>query len=117
MPVLLFPVVRRQTITSARQIGHPRLLRNNLPLPAVSISITGVSRDSAGAALGGCTVTLFKVSTQNGFPVFTQQAVMVSDGSGNYSFVVGADGPYRVTFDLDGAPIRAGLTLKSLAGV
>lgn len=87
------------------------------PLPALSISISGVSRDSSGVALAGCTCTLFKVATNDALPVFTQMASTVSDGSGNFSFVVGFDGPYRVTFDLDGAQIRAGLTVKTLAGV
>lgn len=97
---------------------------SRLPLPAISAVITGVSRDASGVALGGCTCTLFKVtqgaSDAQGVspaPVFTQVATTVSDGSGNYSFVVGFDGPYRVTFDLAGAPIRAGITLKSLTGV
>jgi hypothetical protein len=48
---------------------------------------------------------------------YEQVAQTVSDGSGNYSFVVGFDGPYRVTFDLDGSPVRAGLTLNTLSGV
>jgi hypothetical protein len=91
-------------------------------IPAFSASITGVSRDSTGAALGGCTCTLFKVTESPvnrslGSPVFTQVATTTSDGSGNFSFVVGFDGPYRITFDLNGAPIRAGITLKSLNGV
>ena len=88
-----------------------------LPLPALGLTLSGVSRDSTGAALGGVTCTLFKVATAGAFPEFVQQAVTVSDGSGNYSFLVGFDGPYRVTFDLDGAPIRAAITLKTLAGV
>ena len=87
------------------------------PLPAASVTIAGVSRDASGAALGGCTCTLLKVETLGGETVFTQLATAVSDGSGNYSFVVGFSGPYRVMFDLDGAPTRAGLTLKTLSGV
>lgn len=60
---------------------------------------------------------MFRVTENGATPTFTHIATVISDGSGNYSFVVGFDGPYRVTFDLDGAPIRAGLTLKSLTGV
>jgi hypothetical protein len=86
------------------------------PLPVDSVSIIGVSRDAAGAPLGGCTCTLFKVTETSGLPVFTQYASMVSDGSGNFSFVVGFDGPYRVTWDLDGTPVRAGISLKTLSG-
>lgn len=103
--------------------GVPPNFCGNRLLPALGATLSGVSRDSAGVALAGCTCTLFRVtespnlSTGQGVPVFTQVAVTVSDGSGNYSFPVGFDGPYRVTFDLDGAPIRAGLTLKSLSGI
>lgn len=99
-----------------RAVAHT-IPRGRFPMPAVGYTLSGVSRDSAGAALAGCTCTLFKVATANGLPVFTQLAAMISDGTGNYSFNVGSDGPYRVTFDLDGAPIRAGLTLKTLTGV
>ena len=105
------------------RMGVPPSLRGKIPLPAIARTITGVSRDSTGAALAGCTCTLFRVNKQAtdaagvaGTDLFTQMATTVSDGSGNYSFTVGAD-DYRVTFDLAGAPIRAGLTLKTLSGV
>lgn len=92
------------------------------PLPALGVSIAGVSRDSLGAALGGCTCTLFRVAntlnplTGTNNVTYTQVAQTVSDGSGNYSFVVGFDGPYRVTFDLAGTPTVAGLTVNTLSG-
>ena len=96
---------------------HPK----SIPLPAATVSIVGVSRDSVGVALGSCTCTLFKVRTVydaagTATITYTQVATTVSDGSGNYSFVVGFDGPYRVTFDKGGAPILAGITLNSLSG-
>lgn len=105
--------------------GVPPNLVGTFLLPRVGVTITGVSRDSTGVALAGCTCILFKVTqspnpvtaAQTGATTFTQMATTVSDGSGNYSFNVGFDGPYRVTFDLDGAPIRAGITLKTLSGV
>lgn len=87
-----------------------------VPLPAIGRVLAGVSRDSAGAALGGCTCTLLKVNTTGAEAVFTQVATTVSDGAGNYSFVVGFEGPYRVMFDLAGAPVLAGITLKTLSG-
>lgn len=116
MQPILFLLARLMTTGSARQLGSPRLLKGFTPLPAKSWSITGVSRDSTGAALGGCTCTLFKADTTGPLPRFTQYGAAVSDGSGNFAFIVGADGPWRVTFDLDGAPVRAGITLKTLAG-
>lgn len=45
-------------------------------------TITGVTKDNAGAALGGCTVFLFNNATN------TLEQTTISDGSGNYSFVV-----------------------------
>lgn len=111
--------------TGIRRRGVPPNFCGNRLLPAIGSTITGVSRDSTGVALAGCTCILFKVTqspnpvtaAQTGATTFTQMATTVSDGSGNYSFNVGFDGPYRVTFDLDGAPIRAGITLKTLSGV
>jgi len=91
-------------------------MRPSMPLPAIKSSLTGISRDASGAPLGGCTVTLFRVNTASGFPVFTQVDTQVSDGSGNWNFVVGLNGPYRVTYDLDGSPVRAGITLNTLMG-
>jgi hypothetical protein len=68
-------------------------------------------------ALGGCTCTLFLVTTADGTgtDIFTQVAQQVSDGSGNFTFTVPVVGNWRVTFDLAGSPIRAGITLKNLA--
>lgn len=94
-----------------------RGMRLPLPvLPTASLTIAGVSRDGNGVALGGCTCTLFRVTQAAGVTVFTQIAQQVSDSNGNYAFVVDTETPYRVTFDLDGVPVRAGITLKSLTG-
>lgn len=119
MPPILFKlkklVIRNDTRT---QKGVPPSLSGGIPLPPLPPRyITGVSRDNNGNPLGGCTCTLFKVRTNTPYPVYTQVDTTVSDGSGNYTFLVGFDGPYRVTFDLNGAPIRAGLTLNTLSGV
>lgn len=72
--------------------------------------IAGVSRDSAGAALGVCTMTLFR----NDGGVLTQEQTTTSDASGNYSFVVDKTRSYRVVCDKTG-PVVAGIS-GSLAG-
>lgn len=78
------------------------------------VQIAGVSRDSTGAILGGCTCTLFRVDGTD----FIQEQRTISDPTtGAYVFNVSPTAVYRVTFDLAGAPIRAGITLKSLSGV
>ena len=73
--------------------------------------ISGVSRDSTGAALGGCTVDLFRQGDQQ------WMARTVSDGSGNYSFTVMQSTPWFVRFDLEGSPDRAGTTKNNIVGV
>lgn len=117
MPPIIFTLGGPHlNLDSSRRRGVPPNLCGMFPLPARAFAITGVSRDSAGAAVGGCTCTLFRVSTTGSETVFTQLATTVSDGSGNYSFSVGAEGPYRIVFDLDGAPAKAGVTAKTLSG-
>lgn len=89
-----------------------------IPMPAVKRLLSGVSRDSTGAALPGCTCTLFLVTTDAlGRLLYTQMDQTVSDAvTGAYSFNVAQAAAYRVTFDLAGAPIRAGITLDTLKG-
>ncbi len=89
------------------------------PLPFVGWLITGVSRDNTGAVLPSCVCTLFSVGSDAlGRKTYTQVDQMVSDATtGAYSFSVNSTGAYRVTFDLAGSPIRAGLTLDTLVGV
>lgn len=75
--------------------------------------LTGVTRDSAGAALGACTVHLFL--TQGDLEV----AEMVSDASGNFSFSVGTGTgtKYYIVAYLPGSPDRAGTSLNTLTPV
>lgn len=96
--------------------SEPAVVHWLAPYPPTVLHITGVSRDSSGVALGGCTCTLFLVTKADGTgtDIFTQYAQQVSDGSGNFSFTVSAVGDWRVTFDLAGSPTRAGITLKNL---
>jgi hypothetical protein len=116
-PILFTVGNIHRSLSSALRKGVAPFMPELMPIMGpIGLTISGVSRDSTGAALGGCTCTLFRVNTAGPLTTFTQLAVTTSDGSGNYSFVVGTDGPYRVTFDLDGAPIRAGISLKTLAG-
>lgn len=87
------------------------------PLPVPVYNITGVSRDGAGAPLGGMRCTLFRVDTDNdGVKTYTQIMWVISDGSGNYSFPVGFAENYRVTTDLTGSPNKAGISLDTLIG-
>jgi hypothetical protein len=76
--------------------------------------ITGVSRDSSGVIIPNCTMNLFKVDSTGTYKTYTHMGTTISDGSGNYSFVVGA-GAYRVTGD-NAAETLAGLTLNNISG-
>lgn len=74
-------------------------------------TISGVTKDSAGANLAGVTVTLF-VSGNN---LFVSQAV--SDGSGNYTLTIDKSGPFFIEAYKVGAPDVAGTTVNTLVGV
>jgi hypothetical protein len=73
-------------------------------------SLTGVSRDNTGSALGGCTVKVFRTADDTKAPFDT-----VSDASGNWSVNVGAErGPFWLREEKDGSPYRAGTSINTL---
>ena len=78
--------------------------------PERNYLVSGVTRDSTGAALGGCTVKLFNAATD----VLTQTTT--SDGSGNYSFIVDKTQSWYVVSYKPGAPDVAGTTVNTLVG-
>jgi len=103
-----------------QKLGLPPPMHGvRLSLTPVSWTLTGISRDSTGAPLAGCTCTLFRVTENGAMTLFEQEQQVVSGADGSYVFTGSSPEPYkyRVTFDLAGAPVRAGLTLKSLVGV
>jgi hypothetical protein len=74
--------------------------------------ITGVTKDSTGAALGGCTVTLFK--TVDNLPCCTT----VSDAAGNYSFSIDGNSEARFAVSYKaGSPDVTGATVNTLVPV
>jgi hypothetical protein len=72
--------------------------------------VSGVTKDSSGAALAGCTVRLFNTATN----VLEQTAV--SDASGNFSFVVDPTQAYYVVSYKAGVPDVTGATVNTLVG-
>jgi hypothetical protein len=73
-------------------------------------TLSGVTRDATGAALGSCTVSLFNSATN------IQEQNTTSDASGNYSFIVDKTQTwYVVAYKAGGTPV-AGTTLNTLAG-
>lgn len=75
-----------------------------------NFTITGVTKDSSGVALGSCTVKLFLTASD----VLSQSTI--SDASGNYSFIVDKTVSYYVVAYLDGGTPVAGTTINTLAG-
>jgi hypothetical protein len=102
--------------------GHPRDMRRLLfcsrksrfrpPVEPMKIGIiSGITRNSIGAALGGCTVDLFTTVDD------VRENTTVSDGSGNYSFAVGMYAAHYCVAYLAGSPDVAGTTRSDLKGV
>jgi hypothetical protein len=74
-------------------------------------AVTGVSRDSTGAALGNCTVKLYRAWDD------AMIASTVSDGSGNFTLYPPSSGPYYLVAYLDGATDVAGTSVNTLTAV
>ena len=70
--------------------------------------ITGITKDSAGTALGNCQVDLFLTSSD-----MPQQSV-VSDAVGAFSFGNPGTGPFYMVAYLSGAPDVAGTSVNTL---
>lgn len=80
------------------------------PLSTTNSFITGVTRDSAGAALGNCVVQLFRT---------VDDAIIyegASDGSGNFSIYAPVTGPFYLVAYKAGSPDVAGTTVNTLVG-
>lgn len=79
------------------------------PFPPADYRVVGVTRDSFGNVLPGCTVRLFKTSGD------VKVAQTVSDGSGNYIFTNCAPGTaYYIVAYLAGSPDVAGTSVNTL---
>lgn len=70
--------------------------------------LTGVSRDSVGAALGSCQVLVYRTDTR------ALAAETISDGSGNWTVLVDQPNRYFLVEYLAGTPDRFGTSLNTL---
>jgi hypothetical protein len=99
-------------IGKARRGGMCPLMPGMTPPPATKLLISGVTKDSSGAALAGCTVSLYRTSDD----VLMEKTN--SDGSGAYRFsAVGLSETYYVVAYKAGSPDVAGTTVNTLTGV
>lgn len=104
MPLLSSSGRPIQTIKGARIFPGMTPIRPKL-------EIRGFTRDSTGAALGGCVVSLHRVSDNQLIDS------TISDGQGNYEFAsAGMSTPYYVVAYLLGSPNVAGVTADPLLG-
>jgi hypothetical protein len=117
MPVHLFRLRMNLASTGGSTKATPKgrgpSMRNLTPLPNTKFVLTGTTLDETGAAAAGFTVYLFKMV--NGVP--TLMDTTVSDGSGNYSFIVSSVDQYWATSYKSGSPDKAGATLQTLVGI
>jgi hypothetical protein len=73
-----------------------------------SAGLSGITRDSTGAVLGGCTVDMFYTATD----AFVQSTT--SNAVGAFSFSQMAPGPYYFVAYLPGSPDVAGTSVNTL---
>lgn len=78
---------------------------------SVNRTITGVTRDSSGVAVGNCLLDLYIT----GVDTLSQNGV--SDASGNFTFFNPGSGPFYIVAYKVGAPDIAGTTVNTLVGV
>jgi len=85
---------------------------NGVPLAASDqdFRITGVTKDSTGAALGGCVVDLFRTVDDS------VAGRTVSDASGNYTIYATPQLTHYAVAYKAGSPDVAGTTVNTLVG-
>lgn len=112
MPRGRFPAMAlRKRIGGVRPVSLQETVRPfRSPKFYGAFSLSGVTRDSTGVALGNCDVRLF----QTGSDIEVGQTT--SDGSGNFAFSLGNNaGFFYLVAYKPGAPDVAGTTVNTLS--
>ena len=78
------------------------------PFSTANTKISGVTKDSTGAALASCVVKLMRTGGD------TLAAQMTSDGAGVFAFDNPGSGPFYLLATKPGSPDVAGLSLNTL---
>lgn len=79
--------------------------------PTAGWTLSGITKDSTGAALAGCTVSLYRTTDDR------LMEKVISDGSGAYRFsTIGLSETYYVVAYKPGSPDVAGTTRNDLVG-
>jgi hypothetical protein len=77
-------------------------------------TITGITKDSGGTALGGCRVVAMDTGQIHNAGTNTIVGEAVSDGSGNYSIIVPLNTNYHLIAYKPGSPDIAGITINTV---
>lgn len=96
---------------SASPLTHSSKPFRSKPFDAITRYIVGVTKDSAGAALGSVVVQLFRTSDD------AFMGEMTSDGSGNFTFASPGNFNCYIVAYKAGATDVAGTTINTLLGV
>jgi hypothetical protein len=111
MPPILFTFSETRC-ARGNMLGVGPSFQGGLPLPVTRLSISGITKDSTGIALGSCTVTLYRTSDD-----LLMERVVSDPSTGAYSFSsVGGAETYYVVAYLAGSPDVAGTTVNTLVG-
>jgi hypothetical protein len=83
----------------------------SIPRPPTRLSISGITKDSSGVALGSCLVSLFRTSDN------ALIAQTTSDVNGNYQILIASSGAHYIVAYKAGSPDVAGTTVNTLVGL
>lgn len=110
MPIILW-TLHEPIKASPANLGVDPPMQGLIPLPVPHLRIFGITKDSAGAVLAGCTVTLYRTADD------VEVDKVTSDASGNYEFRgAGPSTAYYVVAYKAGSPDVAGTTVNTLIG-
>jgi hypothetical protein len=90
---------------------------NTLPTHTGRWSITGQTKDSAGAALGNCRVIAFETGRMGVDGVEATVGETISDGSGNYTISASLNVHHQLTAYKPGSPDVAGITRNDVTPI
>lgn len=108
---IIFPLMRLMGAVGGKRRVPAFLVAEKRPFTTTILRIVGVTKDSTGAPLAGCTVDLFRTIDN------VMIDSVVSDASGNYVFTsAGTQFSYYIVAYKAGAPDVAGTTVNTLLG-
>lgn len=93
----------------------PIQINNEIGQSTIRFALEGITKDSAGVALGSCRVVAFETGRIEQDGVESDVGATLSDGSGNYSIPVALNTAYQLTAYKSGAPDVAGITRNDVA--